>query len=83
MIVCHCARVSDVEIHATIDWMRASDPQALITAGKIYRALGKSPDCGGCMPLFLAAMQDNANLGVVSQARPFRLPEQRKPAHEG
>ena len=64
MIVCHCTRITDHDINAAIDWMRASDAQVLITPTKIYRALGKSPDCGGCMPLFLSTMRGNANFGV-------------------
>ena len=46
MIVCHCTQISDHDIRAAVDWMRASDPYTLITPGKIYRALGKSADCG-------------------------------------
>ncbi|EPX84667.1 Bacterioferritin-associated ferredoxin [Rubellimicrobium thermophilum DSM 16684] len=64
MIVCHCTGITDSEIHAAIDWMRAADPTTLITPGKVYRALGKRADCGGCLPLFLATMQANANLKV-------------------
>lgn len=64
MIVCQCNGISDTEIHAAIDWMRASDPQTLITPGKVYRALGKAADCGGCVPLFLATMRGNKNLEV-------------------
>lgn len=64
MIVCHCMGISDHDIHAAIDWMRASDSEALVTPGKIYHALGKSADCGGCMPLFLSTMRNNSNLEV-------------------
>lgn len=65
MIICHCRNITCKDIDAAIDWMRAADPQALITPGKIYRALGKSADCGGCMPLFLDSMRKNPNLEVV------------------
>ena len=65
MIVCHCTQISDHEIHAAIDWMRASDPDTIITPGKIYHALGKRADCGGCMPLFLGTMRHCASLGVA------------------
>lgn len=41
MIVCHCQNISDRDINAAIDWMRASDCQTIITPGKVYRALGK------------------------------------------
>ncbi|WP_373356617.1 bacterioferritin-associated ferredoxin [Pseudoroseicyclus sp. CXY001] len=64
MIVCHCQSISDHDIRAAIDWMRASDGETIITPGKIYRALGKRADCGGCMPLFLDTMRRSDNLEV-------------------
>lgn len=79
MIVCSCRRISDRDIHAAIDWMRASDAFTLITPGKIYRALGKTPDCGGCIRLFVAEMRKNDKLrvpDVPSELRNLRaLPE--------
>ncbi len=69
MIVCHCQNIADHDIHAAIDWMRAADSRVLITPGKIYRALGKAADCGGCMPLFLATMRANSNLEVPMELR--------------
>ena len=69
MLVCHCQRITDHEIHAAIDWMRASDDKTIITPGKVYRALGKAADCGGCMPLFLSTMRSNDNLEVPMQLR--------------
>lgn len=72
MIVCHCQSISDRDIHAAIDWMRAADPLTLITPGKVYRALGKAAECGGCLPLFLATMEENANLEVPMQLRGLR-----------
>ncbi|MFV0515019.1 MAG: bacterioferritin-associated ferredoxin [Jhaorihella sp.] len=69
MIVCHCTNISDREIHAAIDWMRAADPETIISPGKIYHALGKAADCGGCMPLFLDTMRSNDNLGVPYHLR--------------
>ncbi|MCK7475068.1 MAG: (2Fe-2S)-binding protein [Rhodopseudomonas palustris] len=53
MIVCHCMGITDKDIRSAIDWMRASDAETIVTPGKIYRALGKRADCGGCMPHFL------------------------------
>ena len=50
--------------------MRAADPQALITPGKVYRALGKRADCGGRLPLFLDALR---------QATSFHIPETLSP----
>ena len=64
MIVCHCTQISDHEIRAAVDWMRAADADTIITPGKIYRALGKRADCGGCMPLFLDTMRGCDNLAV-------------------
>lgn len=69
MIVCHCQNITERDINAAIDWMRAADGQTIVTPGKVYRALGKSADCGGCMPLFLATMRKNDNLEVPMQLR--------------
>lgn len=65
MIVCHCTQITDHDIHAAIDWMRNADPQTIITPGKVYHALGKTADCGGCMSLFLDTMRQSASLGVA------------------
>ncbi|SLN66836.1 BFD-like [2Fe-2S] binding domain protein [Aquimixticola soesokkakensis] len=72
MIVCHCQHITDRDINAAIDWMRAADGMAIITPGKIYRALGKAPDCGDCMSLFLSTMRTNDNLGVPMELRGLR-----------
>ena len=70
MIVCHCMGISDREIRAAVDWMRAADPSTLITPGKIYRALGKSAECGGCIRLFVERMRSDENFAI-----PQDLPE--------
>lgn len=72
MIVCHCTNIADHEIRSAIDWMRAADPDTIITPGKIYRALGKKADCGGCLPLFLSTMQTSPHLGVPADLRGLR-----------
>jgi bacterioferritin-associated ferredoxin len=72
MIVCSCARVTDRDIHQAIAWMRASDPYALITPGKIYRALGKSAKCGGCIRHFVENMRRDANTAVPVELRELR-----------
>lgn len=72
MIVCSCETISDKDIHAAIDWMRLSDPSTIITPGKVYHALGKAPNCGGCMKLFVASMRSNSNLEVPAELRGLR-----------
>ena len=64
MIVCHCAGISDADLRAAVDWMRAADPDTLITPGKVYRALGKRAECGGCMPLLLDTLRRCDTFGV-------------------
>lgn len=80
MIICSCQTISDRDIHQAIDWMRAADETAIITPGKIYHALGKTPDCGGCMKLFVSSMRSNANLEVPSELRGLRETSARKQA---
>mgnify|MGYP001245929518 CR=1 FL=1 len=72
MIVCQCMHISDRDINAAIEWMRAADPATVITPGKIYHALGKRADCGGCMPLFLDTMRRNGSLEVPLELRGMR-----------
>ncbi|MFD1913441.1 (2Fe-2S)-binding protein [Halodurantibacterium flavum] len=52
--------------------MRASDSETIITPGKVYRALGKRPDCGGCLPLFLDTMRRCDSLEVPMNLRGLR-----------
>lgn len=72
MIICSCSRVSDSDIRDAIAWMRASDPYALITPGKIFRALGKAAECGGCIRLFVETMRKDENLAVPAELRGLR-----------
>lgn len=78
MIVCHCTCVTDHEIRAAVDWMRAADPDTIITPGKVYRALGKRPDCGGCMDLFLDTMRCCDSIGVAPPVLRNRLKTRNK-----
>lgn len=80
MIVCHCTGITDQDIRRAIDWMRAADPTAIITPRKVYRALGKSADCGGCMSLFVDTMRKSPNVEVPMQLRGLsRKATQEKP----
>ena len=72
MIICSCCRVTDSDIRDAIAWMRASDPYALITPGKIFRTLGKAADCGGCIRLFVETMRKDENLAVPAELRNLR-----------
>ncbi|MBU2963278.1 (2Fe-2S)-binding protein [Citreicella sp. C3M06] len=83
MIVCSCNGISDKDINAAIDWMRAADPQTIITPGKVYHALGKAADCGSCMPLFLHMMRANANLEVPMELRGLRPRTYKGKSNEG
>jgi len=82
MIVCHCTQISDHEIHAAVNWMRSADPDTIITPGKVYHALGKAADCGGCMPLFLDTMRANDNLKVPTQLTNLRCRNFKESDHE-
>lgn len=75
MIVCHCMNISEDEIRRAVDWMRASDPDTLVTPGKVYRALGKKADCGGCLPLFMNTLEAHPATGVPVHLRELRKPK--------
>jgi bacterioferritin-associated ferredoxin len=82
VIVCSCTRVSETDIAQAIAWMRASDPYTLITPGKIYRALGKKPDCGACIRLFVERMRADDNLAVPVELRNLRCASRRAKIEE-
>ena len=77
MIVCHCQCITDQDIRAAVDWMRAADPETLITPRKVYRALGKAADCGGCLPLFLDTMRGCDSLAPQPETVPVLRPAAR------
>ncbi len=83
MMICHCNGISDHDIRATVDWMRAADPGTIITPGTIYRALGKRADCGGCLPLFLDTMRACHSLEVPMHLRGLRRATTQGKHHEG
>ena len=62
MIICSCSGVTDRDIRQAIAWMRTSEPYALVAPGKIYRALGKPAECGGCIRLFVERMRSDARM---------------------
>lgn len=80
MIVCSCTGMTDRDIHEAVAWMRASDPLTLITPGKIYRALDKAPQCGGCIRLFVEKMRGETQLAVPRELRGLRRTAATRPA---
>ena len=70
MIVCSCSGVTDRDISQAITWMRASDPCALITPGDL--PLGKAPECGGCIRLFVERMRSDDQTAVPTELRGLR-----------
>lgn len=83
MIVCHCMDIRDSDIRNAMDWMRAADPETIITPGKVYRALGKRADCGGCLPLFLDTMANTDSFEVPANLQKLRDRKKRRPDNEG
>ena len=82
MIVCSCTGITDREIREAIAWMRAADPYTLITPGKVYRALGKSADCGGCVRLFVDQVRKDENFAVPGELRNLRRKAVTRLLHE-
>ena len=83
MIVCHCQSITDHDIRAAVDWMRAADPETIITPGKVYHALGKRADCGSCLPLFMDTMAGCDTLEVPMNLRGLRRASAQGTRNEG
>jgi bacterioferritin-associated ferredoxin len=50
MMVCSCNCITDHAIRATVDRLMLDRPLHLLTPVAVYKALGKRPCCGGCLP---------------------------------
>ena len=72
MMICHCMSITDHDIRRAVDWMRASDQHTVITPGKVYRALGKRADCGGCLPRFIDTLKECDRFEVPMELRGLR-----------
>jgi hypothetical protein len=68
MIVCHCNRICHRQIEVGCSLAIAAEPNAVLTPVRVYNALGKRPQCGGC--LTLAASLIDACCRVTSTACP-------------
>ena len=71
MIVCSCTRVTDTDIARRSPGC-APRPLHADHPRQIYRALGKAPDCGGCIRLFVEKMRADDNLAVPVELRNLR-----------
>lgn len=49
MIICSCNVVSHQEIETVVEELVRSDPNVVLTAGEVYRAIGVQPKCGTCL----------------------------------
>jgi bacterioferritin-associated ferredoxin len=72
MIIGSCSGVTDPDIRQAIAWKRTSEPCALITPGKIDRALGKTTEYGGCIQLFVERLRSDARSAVPAALRGLR-----------
>src|SRR5690625_603493 len=70
MIICSCSVISSGDIERAVSWMRASDPHTVITPGKVYRALGKRPVCGGCATLFASTVHSSQSRAILDGMPP-------------
>ena len=87
MIICSCAVITTEDIDRAVAWMRAADPQVMVTPGKVYRALGKKAVCGGCARLFVSAVHSAPSKAISTdvpvELRNLRTAMEGRAIHEG
>lgn len=78
MIVCHCNVISSDDIRDKISAIRDGESQTLATPGAIFKACGKRPKCGGCMPVFAMIIEELAEekLAETGPPEPLNQPVQ-------
>jgi bacterioferritin-associated ferredoxin len=58
MMVCHCNAMSSAEIRDAVRQLRRRDGRGIVTPGRVFACRGKRPNCGGCMPLVSALIEE-------------------------
>ncbi len=66
MIICSCNVISDKELEEGIARLQATYPHRKLTAGMVYRSLGKSFRCKGCLPLAVQVVKELRQRGLMS-----------------
>ena len=49
MIVCHCNVIACSDIRKAVKGLLDSEPQGIVTPGRVFKCCGRRPQCGGCM----------------------------------
>ncbi len=57
MILCSCAVIRQNEMRDAIRELIEKNPKAPVTPNRVYRQMGKSPDCTDCAPLLTRRIQ--------------------------
>jgi bacterioferritin-associated ferredoxin len=57
MILCSCAVIRQDEMRDAIRELVRKNPNAPVTPNRVYKQMGKTPDCTDCAPLLLRRIQ--------------------------
>jgi bacterioferritin-associated ferredoxin len=49
VIVCHCNVIACSDIRSAVKEILESEPQGIVTPGRVFKCCGQRPQCGGCM----------------------------------
>lgn len=66
MIICSCNVISDKDLEEGIAQLQAEYPHRKLTAGMVYRSLGKAFRCKGCLPLAVQVVQELRQRNLLS-----------------
>lgn len=72
-ILCSCAGITRTDVKAAIADIQAAGAGARITPGRVYKALGKRPQCGSCFEAFsdlLPAAAHGVPAGLLNLGQP-------------
>jgi hypothetical protein len=50
MILCSCAVIRETELRDAIRVLHKENPSAPMTPNRVYRQIGRKPDCMACSP---------------------------------
>ncbi len=88
MIVCHCNRIDHRDIERVADMLSGADALNIVTPVAVYKSLGKTPRCGGCLSLAANIIHtrktcENSSTGLCPFSFDNNKSEADSPAHHG
>lgn len=67
MIICQCCVIRAEELKSAVRTLLQSNPNAQVSPNRVYKLLGKKPNCTDCAPLLIRRINQFAHEIAVNE----------------